>query len=102
MNIEAKYADKVTLEYRMAMEAIAMFRFMLSPHRQQFEALLKAKRDMDNFGGLIDPTLYRDMLQSKGFAQQIKLVEAALVFLNVVDTVANEIEAVNVTQPNHR
>lgn len=91
MNIAAKYADKVSPEHKMAMEAIGMFRLMLSQHRPQFEALLKAKNDMDNFGGLLDPTLYRDMIQSKSFEQQIRLVKAALAFLDAVDLVAAEI-----------
>jgi hypothetical protein len=88
-----KYADKVTPEHRMAMEAIGMFRMMLGQHRPQFEALLKAKRDMDSFGGLLDPTLYRDMLHSKSFDQQIRLVTAAIKFLDEIDAVANEVEA---------
>ena len=87
-----KYAGSVTPEHQMAMEAIGMFRLMLGQHRPQFEALLKAKRDMDNFGGLIDPTLYRDMLHSKSLEQQIRLVTAALAFLDVIDSVAHEVE----------
>lgn len=94
MNIEEKYADKVTPEYRMAMEAIGMFRLMLGQHRPQFEALLKARRDMDDFGGLIDPTLYRDVLYSKNLERQIRMVEAVIKFLDVIDAVANEMETV--------
>jgi len=86
-----KYADKVSPEHKMAMEAIGFMRQILSQHRPQFEALLKANRDMSNFGGMLDPTLYRDMLYSKSFDQQIRLVEAALAFLNSVDAVAQEI-----------
>lgn len=74
------------------MEAIGMFRHMLGQHRPAFEALLKAERDMHNFGGLIDPTLYRDMLYSKGFKQQLRLVKAAVKFLDEIEAVAAEVE----------
>ena len=83
-----KYTDRVPPEYKMAMEAIGMFRLMLGRHRP--EALLKA---MDNFGGLSDPTLNRDILHSKSFEQQIRMVEAALKFLDVIDAVASEVES---------
>ena len=88
----SKYADRVTPEHRMAMEAIGMMRMILAQHRPQFEALLKSKDYMDNIGGLLDPTLYRDMLYSNSFTQQLRLVRAALDFLNAVDAVAKEIE----------
>ena len=91
--IADKYRDKVTPEYKTAMEAIGMFRHLLGQHRPQFEALIKAERDMHNFGGvMLDPTLYRDMLYSKGFKQQIRLVTAALKFLDEIEAVAAEVE----------
>lgn len=91
--ITEKYASKVTPEYRAAFDAVFIARMMLTQHREQYEALLKAKQDMDNFGGLIDPTLYRDMLHSKNFERQLRAVEAAIKFLDVVDGIAAEAEA---------
>lgn len=91
-DIIARYADKVAPEHVMAMSAIAMFRQLLGQHRPQLEALIKAEHDMHDFGGLLDPTLYRDMLYSKSFAQQLKLVNAAIAFLDAIDEVAKEIE----------
>ena len=88
----SKYADRVTPEHRMAMEAIGLFRAMLSQHRPQFEALVKAEEDMHSFGGLINPTLYRDMLYSNSLKLQLRLVKAAIVFLDEIDTVAKEVE----------
>lgn len=87
-----KYADKVDPQFKMAMEAIGFFRQMLGQHRGEFEKLLKAKNDMDNFGGLLDPTLYRDMIYSKQFKQNLRLVRAALTFLDEIDAVAAEVE----------
>lgn len=95
MDPAEKYRDKVSPEHKMAMEAIGMFRMILGQHRPQFEALLKSKRDMNNLGGLLDPTLYRDMIYSKSFDQQIRMVTAALKFLDEIDAVAAEIETEN-------
>ena len=87
-----KYADKVTPEHQMAIEAIALFRQLLGQHRPQFEALVKAEQDLHSFGGLIDPTLYRDMLYSKSLKLQLRMVKAALIFLDEIDAVAKEVE----------
>lgn len=74
----------------MAMEAIALFRHMLGQHRPAFEALIDSERYMHNVGGLIDPTLYRDMLYSKSLKMQLRLVRAAIAFLDEIDAVAKE------------
>jgi hypothetical protein len=88
-----KYRDKVSPEHRMAMEAIGFMRQILGQHRGQFETLLEAEQRSHSMGMILDPTLYRDMIYSKSFAQQIRLVKAAVAFLNEVDAVANEIES---------
>lgn len=92
MNIEEKYRDKVAPEHRMAMEAIGIMRMMLAPHRAQFEKLVDAEHRMHSIGHILDPTLYRDMIQSKNFALQLRLVQAALTFLKTIDEVAAEID----------
>lgn len=88
-----KYADRVSPEHKMAMDAICIFRNLVGQHRAQFEALLKAEQNMHSIGAILDPTLYRDMIQSPSFARQIRLVRAALKFLDECDAVAAEIEA---------
>jgi len=90
--IAEKYRDRVTPAHQMAMEAIGLFRVMLGQHRPTFEALVKAERDMHDFGGMIDPTLYRDMLYSKSIKQQLRLVKAAIMFLDEIEAVATEVE----------
>jgi hypothetical protein len=86
------YRDQVDPRHKMAMEAIGFMRQILGQHREQFNALLKSERHMHDVGGLLNPTLYRDMLYSKSFEQQLRLVRAAVAFLNEVDAVANEID----------
>jgi len=90
--ITERYADKVTPEYRMSMQAIGMARLLMKHHEEDYRKLLRANEYMDNVGGLLNPTLYRDMLYSKGFKQQITLVKAALAFLSAVDAIAAELD----------
>lgn len=92
MDPAEKYRDKVSPEHKMAMDAIGFMRQILGQHREQFDALLKSEQHMHSVGGLLDPTLYRDMIYSKSFEQQMRLVRAAVAFLKEVDAVAAEIE----------
>lgn len=87
-----RYRDKVAPEHKLAMQAIGFVRQLLEPHREQFEILDKAERDSHSFGHILDPTLYRDMIHSKSFAQQMRMVRAALAFMNEIRAVAKEIE----------
>lgn len=89
--ITEKYVDKVTPEHRAAMQAIGMARILLGQHRDLYATLLQAERDTHSFGGMLDPTLYRDMLSSRGFAQQTRMITATLAFLKEIDAVANEV-----------
>lgn len=90
--ITEKYRDKVTPEYRMAIEAISFARLTMRLHRDSYETLIKAENDMHNYAGLLDPTLYRDMLKSKTFPLQIRMVKAALKFLDEIDAVNAEVD----------
>lgn len=87
------YRDRVDPEHRLAMEAIGMARMMLDQHRERYEVLIKARSDADAFGHILNPTLYRDMIHSKSFEQQMRLVRAAQAFLRETDAVAKEIGA---------
>ena len=86
-----KYRDKVDPQHKMAMEAIVFMAQVLEPHREQFEKLLKAERDMHSVGAILNPTLYRDMIYSKSFAQQMRLVKAAVQFLDEVAAVKKDL-----------
>ena len=47
---------------------------------------------MDNVGHILDPTLYKYMIYSKSFEQQMKLANAALKFIDDVSAVKSELE----------
>lgn len=89
----AKYADKVTPEHRMAMEAVGFTRQVLSSQREYFQELVDAEHRIHSVGIVVDPTLYRDALYSDGLKQQIRMCKAALAFLNEIDAIAAEIQA---------
>lgn len=97
MDTADKYRDKVAPEHALAMQAVGMARMMLNADhvRKQLELLDNAERDAHSIGHITDPTLYRDMITSRSFAQQMRLVRAALTFLRETDRVASEIA------PNH-
>ena len=86
-----KYRTNVSPEHRVSMEAIGFARLLLAQHRAGYDAFIKAEQDMHSFGGMFDPTLYRDMLYSQSFKQQVRLVKAAVAFLNEVDAIAQAI-----------
>lgn len=86
-----KYRDNVSPEHRTAMQAIGMARVVLSGHREVLQRLIDSERHMHNVGHILNPTLYRDMIQSRNFERQTRVIRAALRFLDEVDAVAKEI-----------
>jgi len=82
------------------MEAVGLVAQILEPHREQFETLLKAERDMHSVGAILNPTLYRDMIYSKSFAQQIKVVRAAVAFLDEIAAVKSDLAPDNDDRTN--
>jgi len=76
-DVSAKYCDKVSPEHALAMQAIGMARMMLAPQREHLQELLDAEDRMHSFGHITDPTLYRDMIYSKNFERQTRLIRAA-------------------------
>ena len=86
-----RYRDKVDPMHKMAMDAIGMARHLLNTYSEQYDILLKAENDAHSIGHILNPTLYRDMIHSKSFAQQIKLCRAAQAFLREVNAVAEDI-----------
>ena len=88
----AKYASKVTPEHRAAMQAIGVAHLILSQHRETYEQFLRSEEFMHNAGGLLDPTLYRDMLYSKNFELSSNTIAAALAFMRAIDAVKRELK----------
>lgn len=87
-----RYRDKLDPIHKMAMDAIGMARMLLNTYSEQYNKLLAAEVEAHSYGHIMNPTLYRDMINSKSFAQQIKLCRAAQTFLCEVNAVAEELE----------
>jgi len=85
------YRDKVDPAHKMAMDAIGMAAFLLAPNRPAIERFLEAERQSHTIGLILDPTLYRDQIQSKNFALQVRIAKAALAFLREIDAVGGEL-----------
>lgn len=86
-----KYADKVDSAHRMAMEAIGFAAQILTPQADQLGKLLEAERASHSIMHITDPTLYRDMIQSKNFELQIRMARAALAFILEIQKIKAEL-----------
>lgn len=72
-------------ELESANAAITTAAMVLAAHRDLFERFLKEVCDMDNFGHIVNPTLYRDSERLAMSALLTPLYRAALDFLAVHD-----------------
>ena len=75
-----------------ALECIAMLRVVIGAHRGAMQTLVDIDRKMDSVGGLLHPSLYRDMLESSNYKANIRLCKATLAYLDEIDAVT---EALN-------
>lgn len=76
----SKYADRVSPEHRLAMQSITMAAAMIDAHEEHLTEVLECESRMHSIGHILDPTLYRDMINSKSFETQLKIIRAALAF----------------------
>lgn len=86
------------IETKFAFDAIATAAFLLNAHRRFYEALEKQHRHMDNVGGLIDPSFYRQMNSSDRYAANKAVADAALAFLRSIDAVPSWAEALAINR----
>lgn len=79
-----KYRDKVSPQHRLAMDSLALARELMQPHYDHLKSVIDAERHSHSIGPFVDPTLYRDMIQSRSFQQQLKVIRAAIRFLDEI------------------
>lgn len=75
----------VRRELESANAAITTAAMLLGAERDLFERFLKEERDMENFGHIVDPTLWKDPERRAVSALLEPLYRAALDFLAVHD-----------------
>jgi predicted transcriptional regulator len=85
----SKYADKVDLGHKMAMNMVIGAYHSIGIVIEHLRLLDKAENSVHSFMHITDPTMYRDMINSKSFAIQMKIVKAALAFYDTVHAVDN-------------
>ena len=81
MDPALKYTDKVDPKHKMAMDAIGFAFQMLDTQADHFDQFLEAERRSHTVGHIVDPTLYRDQINSESFALQVRAAEAAQAFI---------------------
>lgn len=82
-----KYRDKVDPEHKMAMDITIGVYGNLKMVEEQLRKIQDAERRSHSIGHIIDPTFYRDQINSKSFAEQLKIINAAIAFIDVMDGV---------------
>ena len=77
------------IEHNLAFDAIGMCRQLLTRNRPKLEALIQADRDLDNFGHIVDPTLWKRVRmgpERANYEAQIKIARATIAYLSELDT----------------
>lgn len=82
-----KYADRVSDEFRMAMHMVVNAWGMVKAVEGELRKVDEAERRSHALGPILDPTLYRDQINSKQFAENMKVLRAALTFLDAMKEV---------------
>jgi hypothetical protein len=85
-----KYADKVDPMHKAAMDLTIGAFHQIDIVIDRLRKLDKAERDSHSIMHITDPTMYRDMIYSKSFALQMKIIRAAIDFHDEVSAAQSE------------
>lgn len=81
MPLDSKAFDSL----HSAAHAVSTAVMVLKSEQPTFEAFLKEARDMENFGHVVDPTLYKNPERRAASAVVQPLFEAALTFIRTYE-----------------
>lgn len=87
MDPSSKYADKVDPMHRAMMDMATGAFHTLSMVEGQIDRFLDAEHSSHSIGHIVNPTLYRDQINSKNFAAQVAIAKAAKSYLSAVKKV---------------
>lgn len=82
-----KYKDQVDPEHKLAMDVTIGVYGNLKMVEAQLRKVQEAEQRSHSIGHILDPTLYRDQINSKSFADQMKIISAAIAFIDEMDVV---------------
>lgn len=85
-----KYRDKVDPVFKMAMELVTSSYHTMKMIEGELRKVDEAERQSHSIGHILNPTLYRDQIHSKNFEQTMKVVRAALAFIEALDKAKDE------------
>ena len=77
MDPAEKYQDQVDPKHALAMQTIGLSYKLLAPQMEQIERFLNAEEQSHAIGHILDPTLYRDQINSKSFASQVTMAKSS-------------------------
>jgi hypothetical protein len=83
--------EEAAAKHKMAFDAIGFAAQVLTPNVEALQALVEAERRMHSYLHITDPTLYMRAMDDKGLKVQVKLAEAALRFIKVVQECKDEL-----------
>lgn len=92
--------EEAAAMHKMAMDAIAVAANLLTVHADTFKAFLEAERSMHSHLHITNPTLYRQAITSRSFAQQRRMITAASTFLLAIQEVRDEVLQASAPTPN--
>ena len=79
-----KYRDKIDPAHQIAMDTIVNSYHTMTLFRDHVTKTLEAERHSQSVGHILDPTLYRDAINSKSWRAQVQIMEATIRFLDDV------------------
>ena len=89
---------EATPEHKMAMDAVGLAAQILTPQADVLGALISAEQEMHSFAHITDPTLYRDAINSKSLALQVRMAKAAIAFVLEIQSIKSELAHPNPIQ----
>lgn len=86
-----KYRAAVDPAHKLAIDSIAFAFQLLEPQTAHIVKFLEAEQRSHALGPILDPTFYRDQINSKNFALQVRMAQAARAFISELSAVMNEV-----------
>ena len=86
-----KYKDRLDPEHKMAMDMVIGQYHVLKMVEEQLRKVDEAERRSHSIGHIVDPTFYKDQINSKSFEHQMVIIRAALAFIHKIDAIKSEL-----------
>lgn len=87
-----KYRDKVDPAHQLMMDTVLNAYHTMSIFSDHLDKVLDAERRAHSIGHITDPTMYRDMIHSETWDQQMRVMRAARRFIDDVSAIATELK----------